>query len=322
MIRYLEHASIDFEQWDECIAHAPNGNVYAWSWYLDMVSPGWNALVEGDYQAVMPLPSRKKWGIDYIFQPFFAQQLGVFSRQMLSPETTAMFLHAIPANIRYVDICLNIGNRLEPDVHIRTKPMLTHELDLIFDHASIKASYSKNTLRNIKRAEAQGVFVTPHGNPEDIIRLFRAHRGRDLSSYSDYDYLLLKHLIYAGLHRGMVSIYSAYSAQNSLCAGIVFIRSHNKFVFLFSGSDLLARENGAMFLLVDSFIRDHAGQELILDFEGSVEPNLARFYRGFGSKECVFLQVKINRLPFVIKCMSDIYLWTKRKWLKKHTKTS
>jgi hypothetical protein len=322
MIRYLEHTSIDFERWDDCIAHAPNGNLYAWSWYLNMVSPGWNALIEGDYHAVMPLPSRKKWGVSYVFQPFFAQQLGVFSRKLLSPETTARFLHAIPSHVRYIDICLNKYNRLEHHGIVRTRNMLTHELDLIPDHASLKASYSKNTLRNLKKAEKNGVFVTTHGSPDDIIRLFRHHRGRHLSSYSDYDYQLLKHLIYAGLHRGLVCIYSAYSAQNSLCAGLVFFRSHDKYIFLFSGSDQVAKENGAMFMLVDSFIRDHAGQAMILDFEGSVDPNLARFYRGFGSKECVFLQVEINRLPFLIKSMSDIYLLIKRKWLKKYIKTS
>ena len=46
MIAYLTHDQIDKSRWDDCIAHAVNGMAYAWSWYLDVVHPGWEALVE------------------------------------------------------------------------------------------------------------------------------------------------------------------------------------------------------------------------------------------------------------------------------------
>jgi hypothetical protein len=79
MITYLTHKEIDFEKYDRCIDLSLNGIVYAYSWYLDMVTDDWDILVEDDYKSVMPLPKRKKFGIHYIYQPFFVQQLGVFS---------------------------------------------------------------------------------------------------------------------------------------------------------------------------------------------------------------------------------------------------
>ena len=48
---------IDKKHWDDCISKSFNGNVYAWSWYLDIVHPKWEALVENDYERVMALPS-------------------------------------------------------------------------------------------------------------------------------------------------------------------------------------------------------------------------------------------------------------------------
>jgi len=92
----------------------------------------------------------------------------------------------------------------------------------------------------------------------------------------------------------------------------VFFRSHNKVVWLFSGATGEARENGAMSLLTDDYIREHAGRELVLDFEGSLDKNLARFYRGFGSEECVFLRVQINRLPLLLKPFANAYLYLRR----------
>jgi hypothetical protein len=307
MIRYIKHDQIDFEKWDKCIDHAVNGIFYAYSWYLDMTAPGWDALVEDNYSSVMPLPKRKKFGINYIYQPFFIQQLGVFSTTSLSADVTNNFLKAIPPHFRFADISLNTFNQINGAKGIIQQERITHHLDLIEPYEQILKRYSGNTRRNIKKAQKQAVFITRHGRPEEIIETFRQHRGKDLIAFSEEDYNVLKHLIYVGMHKGMATIMSAYTAENNFCAGIVFFRSHNKTVFLFSGSTTLSRENGAMFMLVDEFIRELSGQDLVLDFEGSSDPDLARFYKGFGSKECVFLQIEINRMPFVVRQVFSLY---------------
>ena len=69
MIQYLEHNQIDKKKWDATIEEC--GNIYAYSWYLDVVHPQWEALVEGDYDTVMPLTGGEKFGVHYLFQPYF-----------------------------------------------------------------------------------------------------------------------------------------------------------------------------------------------------------------------------------------------------------
>lgn len=307
MIRYLENHQIDFEKWDDCIDRSINGIFYAHSWYLEMTAPGWDALVEGDYETVMPLPNRKKMGVNYIYQPFFVQQLGIFSTQSLSAEVNNRFLKAIPSRFSFADFNLNTYNQLDDLSHVKVTKRLTHHLDLIEPYEQIAKRYSANTRRNIKKAEKAGVFVTSYGRPEEIIEAFRQNRGKSLRTYAESDYKVLKHLIYSGMHRGMATVMSAYTAENTFCAGVVFFQSHRKTVFLFSGSNALARENGAMFMLVDHYIREMAGRELVLDFEGSSDLQLARFYKGFGSKECVFLQIEINRMPFGLRQLAGFY---------------
>ena len=58
---------------------------------------------------------------------------------------------------------------------------------------------------------------------------------------------------------------------------------------------------GASHALIDSFIRDQAGKELVLDFEGSDLRNLAFFYSSFGAKEEKYAGLKWNKLPFYIR---------------------
>lgn len=314
MIRYMPHNEIDYEKWDLCIDHSLNGIFYAYSWYLNLTAPGWNALVEDDYNSVMPLPSRSKFGINYIYQPYFIQQLGVFSTKSISGEVIGRFLKAIPEQFRFVDYNLNTFNQPHSSALYAQKYKSTHHLDLIESYEAIRQRYSANTRRNIGKARRHGVFVSEHGSPDEIISAFRHNRGKTLKSFGENDYRVLKRIIYAGVHNGSARVISAYSNRNSFCGGAVFFQSHKKSVLLFTASTVLSRENGAMFLIIDEYIKKMAGQEMVLDFEGSENPHVARFYKGFGSKECMFLQIRLNRLPWGLKQLSDLYLhWKKYK---------
>ncbi|HSV87264.1 MAG TPA: hypothetical protein VLH61_01325 [Bacteroidales bacterium] len=300
MIRYLAHNEIDFEKWDACIGQAINGLIYAYSWYLNMAAPGWDALVEGDYHAVMPLPNRRKFGISYVYHPCFVQQLGIFGSGNLSANVTKRFIDAIPRHIRNIDYPLNTYNQFESFDGFTVKRGITHHLDLIEPYEQIAARYSTNTRRNLAKAHRHGIYVAHTGRPEEIVGAFRQNRGRKLESFAAKDYERLKHLIYAGIHRGMVSLISAYNDKNSFCAGIVIFRSNRKAVLLFTGNTPEGLQSGAMFALIDDYIKKESGVDLVFDFEGSSDLQLARFYKGFGSKECVFLQIKFNRLPRLV----------------------
>ena len=298
MMRFLQHSEIDRANWDACVDRSPNSIIYAYSWYLDRVAPGWGALVEGDYDTIMPLPMRSKAMIQYVYQPYFVQQLGVFGKYSHHPEVCDRFLEAVFEKFRWVDYNLNSHNVTSAagKSYCRQKGR-THLLDLVQPVEQIRAAYSQNTLRNLAKAKRMGVFIVKNSNPEEIIDAFRNHKGKILHAYGAREYELLKRLTYNALHLGLAHVSAAYDHSNSFCGGIIVLKSKHKAVLLFTGSTPLAFENGAMFSLVDDFIATNAGNEMVLDFEGSSDPNLARFYKGFGAKEIVFLRIQHNRLP-------------------------
>ena len=63
---------------------------------------------------------------------------------------------------------------------------------------------------------------------------------------------------------------------------------------------------GASHALIDAFIKDHAGQNLILDFEGSDFRNLAFFYSRFGAKVEIYPAIKINTLAVVCSFIQEM----------------
>ena len=78
--RFLRHEQILQPQWDDFVEHSAQGSLYARSWYLDAVMPGWSAVIvcQGErWQAVMPIRIGRKYGIGYALQPAFSQYLGV-----------------------------------------------------------------------------------------------------------------------------------------------------------------------------------------------------------------------------------------------------
>jgi hypothetical protein len=301
MINYLKHNVIDKEKWDQCIDDSFNGMTYAKSWYLDLVAEQWEALVENDYERVFPLVYRKKYGIYYLYQPVFTQQLGIFSKTLLTEETVSHFINSIPKHFRFAEINLNTFNKVQKG-KFKVFNWLNHELDLIKPYEFIFKQYSTNLKRNLKKAAKENLTFTESIKPDNIIKIFRENRGRDLT-LTDHDYNTLVRLAYSGIYKGVVKTYGVYTKKNELCAGVIFLQSKKKKIFLFSGLTELGKQLNAMPFLIDRFIQQNNQQHVTLDFEGSNDKNLARFYKSFGSKEITYPHLKINNFKFPINLM-------------------
>ena len=301
MIRYLEHNSIDRKQWDATIAEC--GNIYAFSWYLDIVHPHWNALVDDDYQAVMPITGGKKFGVDYLYQPYFVQQLGVFSKTALSPEKLDAFLDAIPKNYRFAEIRLNESNTLDND----KQSFEYHRnvlLDMNRDYEAIRAQYHSNTKRNLAKAEANNLQIVDTVIPYHVVALFTDNRGALLDKWGDAEYARLTKLAQTAVNRKAAFILGVTEkgVGQLLCAAI-FMKTDKRITFLFSGLTEEGKQRQAMTYLLDYVIQRHANQPVTFDFEGSDDDNLARFYLGFGGEEVKYPSYAFNRLSPVGKAL-------------------
>ena len=309
MIQYLEHNQIDKAKWDAAIAEY--GNIYAYSWYLDIVHPGWEALVEDDYQAVMPLTSGKKFGIQYLFQPYFVQQLGVFSKVPLTQEKLTEFLNVIPKKYRFAEIRLNESNTLSSDI----KGIEYHRnvlLDLNKDYYAIRSQYHQNTKRNLAKAESNNLQLVDTVIPYHVVALFTENRGALLDKWGDAEYARLITLTQTAVNRKHAFILGVTEkgVGRLICAAI-FMKTKDRVTFLFSGLTEEGKQRQAMTYLLDQVIQKYANQPITFDFEGSDDDNLARFYLGFGGHEVQYPGYSFNRLSPVGKALLKV--WKKRK---------
>ncbi|WP_319499848.1 hypothetical protein [uncultured Draconibacterium sp.] len=299
-IHYIKHAQIDSDKWNRCIDGALNCRIYAYDWHLDRTAIKWDALIYGDYEYVMPLPFRKKLGIKYIYQPLFSQQLGIFPTP--SNAIFDSFINALKDRFKYADVQLNALNVLgetDGDIFFERKNYL---LSLTKDFKSIISGYSKNTKRNIAKAQKQDLTIIEGIRLEDYLE-FKAQNLTDGVDRSAID--KLKSLIAFGEYKGFGKIYGVYTPGNNLCAAVYFCRWKDRVIYFNAASNEEGKNTGAMYYLINRFIEDNAEKNLILDFEGSMIPGVERFYAGFGAKPETYFHLNYNRLPLFFR-------WLKR----------
>lgn len=299
-IQYLRHREIDTTKWDNCIKYADNSLIYAHSFYLDQMAKNWDALIFNDYEIVMPLTWNNKFGIHYLYQPFLTAQLGIFGKK-ITPTIVDLFIQAIPLSYRLIEISLNSGNYFG-HTEAYTLQRSNYVLDLNKPYEELYKNYRENIKRNIKKAMQLGCTAQKEFDVEEVIKLALQQMNnysKESADNVDRFRKLYKYL----KERNMAVTYGIYSASRELLASAVFFLSNKRAYYILVGNHQNGKTIGASHALIDAFIKDHAGKDMILDFEGSDIRNLAFFYSSFGATHEIYPALKINRLPFYLKWM-------------------
>ncbi|RTL59974.1 MAG: hypothetical protein EKK37_03775 [Sphingobacteriales bacterium] len=303
MIEYVPYQKINKQKWDDCITRSANGLVYAYSFYLDELADNWDALILNDYETVMPLTWGKKYNIYYLYQPFFCASLGIFSNKKITRDLLENFLQSVPAKFKYWDISLNHSNNfLLPEFGLYER--MNYVLDLNKSYEELYTNFNTNIKRNIKKAESLGCTVEKNIPLTEILVLSREIL-QAVSPIEEEDYNDFSELYKILQGKGMATNYAIYSSQKELLASCVFFFSHKRAYYILAGNHPNGKTVGASHHLINAFIKDHAGKELLLDFEGSDIRNLAFFYSSFGAAEEKYGAIKLNRLPKLLRWMKN-----------------
>lgn len=299
-IQYLSHQQIDKTKWDQCIDNASNGLIYAYSFYLDQMAKHWDALVLNDYEAVMPLTWKKKYGICYLYQPFLTAQLGIFGSQ-ITGEMVSSFINSIPRKFQLVEIALNHANLDSSQDNLQLR--MNYVLDMNHPIEFLQQQYRENIKRNIKKSLQVGCTITKNFAVDKVIELaLQQMKGYDKESSENVERF---RKLYSFLHIKKMATTYGITLNSEIVASCVFFFSHQRAYYILVGNHPNGKTIGASHALIDAFIQDHAGKDMLLDFEGSDIPNLAFFYSSFGAQEEKYPFLRINKLPFYLK-------WLKR----------
>ena len=272
---------MDEKKYDFCIENSIQSRVYAFSWYLDIVADHCDVLVLNDYEALMPLTWKQKFGLKYITQPYFCQQLGIFSLTTISEETQLEFIKKIPSKFLKVSLAFNSQNML---IAQQVKKNLFVQLSK--NHETLCKNYSKGRKHAIKVAEKNQLIVAE----TSIQSLIDIQKKLHQYEFSEEKLEKLSKQLLQQQKGKVLGIFK----DDVLLGGALFVFSKNRVVYLFSAFTYQGREYQAASFLINYQIKNNENSYFIFDFEGGNIPNIGKFYRSFGAEEECFCVYKRN----------------------------
>jgi len=277
LIFYSTRNQIDVNKYDACIKKAYNSRIYAYSWYLDCVTETWDVLILDDYKAVMPLPKRKKYGINYVFQPNWIQQLGVFSADNTSKNLVDLFLKSIPKKIKLIDFYLNSKNKT---VHQKVKSRTNYLLPLNKKHEELYKAYNNNRKRSLKKGLGTKFSIYKNGNLDELLSIKTSNESLNKSTVAFRE---LGCLIKKAVELNLCEIWTVYDCNKQCISGVCWMKNLGRITYLYPVATDYAKSKGIPTMLIDEMIKTYANTTNFIDFEGSMVPGVAKFYQSFNT---------------------------------------
>lgn len=291
-IKFVRNKYIDRSKWDSCVENSVNGLFYGRSVVYETLCENWDALILGDYEAVMPLANRRKFGlIPYVYQPYFVQQGGVFSKSEITEEVIEQFLAKIPSYFIRTYLHLNYGNPIRYTKNGKIVKRRSLEIELNKEYKEIESNYNKDARKNLSRFNQLPFEQDWDIKISKVIGVYKFAYGELNPGIQEVDYTNLTVLFKELEQKGKLVKLGLYLEDELMACGL-FVKDFGRIHYCLGAPTELGRTHNATHALIDRVIKKFSSQPLVFDFEGSEIPNVASFYNKFGPIENHFTVFK------------------------------
>ncbi len=300
MIIYLKNDEIDRVLWDNCIKNSAVTKPYPYSWYLDIMSPGWEALVDDDYDSVFPVPSQTRFGVQYAVTPAFIQQLGAFSPDKPAADVIVEFLDFMPEIYKLTDLC--VGQKVEYQGYkVLMKPHF--QLNLSPDYESLYQVYTPECRKIISDSGSMTYELSDNITPEELVRLCLSHKRANISGVKQADYDRLTELINYSVSNGKGRITGVREEGGGLLYGLFLIKIPGSITMILEAATQESVERHINYFVTDEIIKRNASTQTILNFAPPINKTAAMLSHPFGGKFIPYYRIYRNRLFWPVRTM-------------------
>jgi hypothetical protein len=295
-IEIIPSYRINKSKWDECICNSSNAIIYATSFYLDHMADNWNGIVVNDYECVMPVPWRKKFGLKYCYHVSFIQQLGWFSKTFF-PDTS-LLLKTLFRFCKYGYYPFNYNNEVAGERFLSCANNYILPLNKPYDE--IIKGYKQTMDYSLKKASRQNLLYREE-NFTEAIDLYKKLYHHKFQHVTEMDFRNFRNLCNYFFEKNKIIARKVCNEQQETLSDIVLINFENRLLNIINNVNEEGRKTEANYFLFDSIFKEFAGSNFLFDFEGSDIPGIKSFYEKFGSINQPYYKLQFNHLPAIIK---------------------
>lgn len=272
MIRRLKYHEIDFVKYSQCLEQSEQRKYSATKNFLDTTAPNqWEILVYNDYEAVMPIPFVRKYGIKIVHNPMLCQQLGVFSRKD-DVNLNEQFLNYLESHYLIRAYHFNDGNELRTTFRIKKNFLIYPEV-----YENVYARYSPKRKRKLRLDEEvlnhSEIKTVSYDEVKSFIEanIIGLNKESDLSGFMN---------LYEVFYHQKYLTFLAFYYHGKIINAIATYSDYNMVALLGNFSDKEYVKLSGASVLIDQMIKETIDTH-IFDFEGGDIPNIEEFFRGF-----------------------------------------
>lgn len=279
-ITILPSHKIDVIKWDDCVANATHQNIFMYTWALNSLCDNWDGLIVNDYEAVLPLPWRKKWLIKYMYHvPYLAKlSLMVKANMVLSTEKIATALHNHFWFINFDIDNLDFGKWM-------IKKRCNFYLPLATSYDNLYNHFTKECQKNIKKSINRGCMLMQATSIEKVIEIYDLAYGNLHEKQTNRNYRKIINFTKCALAKGKASIWEVQKeAINETLLAAIVLEDKGRLYYWFAAPTTSGRQCRASYFFINELIKMNANSNKTLDFEGSDIIEVAHFYQQFTPK--------------------------------------
>lgn len=271
--------------------------------WLDAVAPLWDvALVEhdGDVIAAMPYCLKKGLPGTRIYMPYLTPYMGpqvvypqgqkysnrVSHERKMVEELLAQLPDAASIELRTDPRWIN-GLALQW-AGLQQTVRYTHIINDTSDIAEVFSNFQDNVRGHIRKAE-KNLIVNEVQNVATLFELLKsnyASKGESLPIDRAYVDGIWK----AVQHNGWGTVLEARGDDGHVHAAVLLVWDNECCYYLMSAIDPDNKERGAKAILIWEGVKIASSKGLAFDFEGSMVPDIQRFFNSFGGELTPYYQ--------------------------------
>ena len=291
---------LDVDKWNSCALNSNNGSLFLTHEYLSGMAPAWSGLIIGDYDAILPLTYKRKFGIKYLAALPFVKQMGLTGQWNAELEVEDLF-NAVHRYARYGDICFSHQNQFL--VADNAKPFANYELDLNRSYAAIFEGYHKTYRTRLNKIKKNKTLFFEPAKASDVVEHYEAFLKDKIDIDLSADFNRLAQLVLTEFGRRYFVPYKIVDKEGALLLHGLYGKDDCRIYNFMTAVTPEGRKLNASAFAVDYLIINYAGSERVFDFMGSSLPGVRSFIESFGAVNRPYYVYHFNKLFWPLRLL-------------------